>query len=171
MTLYALAADMGGTRTRIALVDRDGNIESRHAADTLADRGRDDVMNRFVEALEMVASSVDKDSLIGVGISMASPTDPATGEMYNPPNLPGDEWHRYSPISLLEERLGLPAFINNDATLISESLSTDAADTLAERGRDDVMNRFVEALEMVASSVDKESLIGVGTAHESDDSL
>lgn len=117
MTLYALAADMGGTRTRVALVERDGNIQSRHAADTLADRGRDDVMNRFVEALETVASTVDKDSIIGLGISMASPTDPATGEMYNPPNLPGDEWHRYSPIALLEERLGIPAFINNDATL------------------------------------------------------
>ncbi len=114
---YALVADLGGTRTRVALVDADGAIVRRSAADTLAHEGRDAVMDRLAYALLRMSESVEPGLIVGVGLSLASPTHPETGEMYNPPNLPGREWHLYSPKPLLEERLGLRVHAANDATL------------------------------------------------------
>jgi glucokinase len=65
--------------------------------------------------LEEVASSIDRSLIVGVGVSLASPTDPDSGVMYNPPNLPG--FDGFSPRPVLEERLSLRALIGNDATL------------------------------------------------------
>ena len=83
------ALSLRGTLTRVALVGRDGHLSQRHEIPTLAHLGRDDVLDRFVTALEQVASRADSSSLMGVGVSVASPTDPKTGTMCNPPNLPG----------------------------------------------------------------------------------
>lgn len=117
MTKYALAADMGGTLTRVALVDGAGNITRRRSERTLEREGRDAVMGRLSEALRQTAEGVDPGELVGVGLSIASPTDPATGEMHNPPNLRGDEWHLFSPKRYLEGLLGLRVWAANDATL------------------------------------------------------
>ena len=115
MTEYALAADLGGTNIRVALVDADGNISARHSTETLAREGRDAVMNRLVDAFEHVAST-RLPAVKGVGLSLASPVEPGTGVMYNPPNL-GKEWHLFTPIPYLQERLNLPVQAGNDATL------------------------------------------------------
>ena len=115
MTEYALVADLGGTRTRVALVDATGAIVVRHSAETLAREGRAAVMNRLANALEHVASE-RRTEIKGVGLSLASPVEPGTGVMYNPPNL-GSEWHLFTPIPMLQERLSLPVYAENDATL------------------------------------------------------
>ena len=115
MTEYALVADVGGTRTRVALVDATGAIVVRHSAETLAREGRAAVMNRLADALEHVASE-RRTEIKGVGLSLASPVEPGTGVMYNPPNL-GSEWHLFTPIPMLQERLSLPIYAENDATL------------------------------------------------------
>ena len=115
MTRYALAADLGGTQIRVCLVDERGGISQRYITPTEAHRGRDDVVERFVAALRRVASLAEPGSLIGVGVSLASPTDPETGVMYNPPNLPG--WDGFSLKPVLEESLSLRTYLANDATL------------------------------------------------------
>ena len=115
MKAYALAADLGGTQIRVAIVDRQGGILERHAIPTLAQRPRDDVVRRFVEALKQVAENVEVVALAGVGVSLASPTDPETGVMYNPPNLPG--WDGFSLKPVIEAELSLDASCANDATL------------------------------------------------------
>ena len=115
MTEYVLVADVGGTRTRVALVDATGGIVVRHSTETLARQGRDAVMNRLADALEHVASEC-RTEIKGVGLSLASPVEPGTGVMYNPPNL-GPEWHLFTPIPILRERLSLPVYAENDATL------------------------------------------------------
>ena len=115
MAEYALVADVGGTQTRVALVDPVGSITARHSTETLAHEGRDAVMERLAGALQHVASAQPTD-IKGIGLSLASPVEPGTGVMYNPPNL-GPEWHLYTPVPLLQERLSLPVVAQNDATL------------------------------------------------------
>lgn len=116
MTEFALAADLGGTQIRVALIDAAGNVAARYSTQTLARGGRDAVMGRLVEALEHVASTGCSRFIKGVGLSLASPVEPGTGVMYNPPNL-GPDWHMYTPIPFLQDRLKLPAVAENDATL------------------------------------------------------
>ena len=115
MVKYALAADVGGTWTRVALVDAVGGVSCRHSHETMAHEGRDAVMRRLADVLEQVAVS-QRTGIVGVGLSVASPIDPETGEMYNPPNL-GEEWHMYTPKPFLQKRLSLPVWAANDATL------------------------------------------------------
>ena len=115
MAEYALVADVGGTRTRAALVSRSGEITAHHSTDTMPQRGRDAVMSKLAAALEHVVSAKPS-QVVGVGLSLASPVEPGTGVMYNPPNL-GPEWDMYTPIPFLSERLSLPVFAGNDATL------------------------------------------------------
>ncbi|MCY4579326.1 MAG: ROK family protein [Chloroflexi bacterium] len=115
MADYALVADVGGTQTRVALVDPAGSITARHSTATLAHEGRDAVMERLAGALQHVASTQPTD-IKGIGLSLASPVEPGTGVMYNPPNL-GPEWNLYTPVPLLQERLSLPVVAENDATL------------------------------------------------------
>lgn len=110
-----LTADLGGTRTRVALVDEAGRILARQAAPTLAHQGRDSVLSRLVKSLEQVASGTETAMLAGIGISVASPVDPETGVMYGPPNLPG--WHGFSIKAALEERLPHKVTVANDASL------------------------------------------------------
>ena len=74
MTDYALAADMGGTRLRVALVDRSGAIKERHATDTLAHEGKDAVLDRLISALSHVASKIDRELIAGIGVSMPGAT-------------------------------------------------------------------------------------------------
>ena len=115
MAEYALVADVGGTQTRVALVDPAGSVTARHSTATLAHEGRDAVMERLAGALQHVASTQPTD-IKGIGLSLASPVEPGTGVMYNPPNL-GPEWNLYTPVPLLQERLSLPVVAENDATL------------------------------------------------------
>jgi glucokinase len=111
----ALAADVGGTSIRVALVGRRGRIAQRRSIPTLADEGRDAVLGRLVAALREIASLAQPGSLVGLGLSMPGPTDPGSGTVYNPPNLPG--WGVFSPKPLLEEKLSLKASVGHDATL------------------------------------------------------
>ena len=115
MTKYALCADLGGTQLRVALVDREGVLHERHATDTLAQQGRDSVVDNLLQALGRVAATVDRASIVGVGVSMPGPIDPKDGTVYNPPNLPG--WGIYSAKDRVEEALGMQASFANDASL------------------------------------------------------
>ena len=108
MAEYALAADLGATQIRCAFVDREGHVSHRRTAPTLAHHGRDEALSRFAHLLEQVASSAKPATPVGIGVSLASPTDPDTGVMYNPPNLPG--WDGFSLKPVLEERFSLKTF-------------------------------------------------------------
>ncbi|MCH8061264.1 MAG: ROK family protein [Chloroflexi bacterium] len=115
MTDYALSADLGGTQLRVALVDREGALHERHATDTLAQHGREAVVNNLVQALGHVAGMVDRASIVGIGVSMPGPIDPDDGTVYDPPNLPG--WGIYSAKDRVEDALGMQASFANDASL------------------------------------------------------
>ncbi len=115
MVEYALVADIGGTNMRVALVDGEGRVSHRTSTPTLVRQGRDEVMERLVGELGAIMSSAEGCAVVGLGLSLAGPTDPETGVMYNPPNLPG--FDGYSPLPVLKERLALDVSAANDATL------------------------------------------------------
>ena len=100
---------------RVALIGRDGRVHHRIARRTRADEGRARVVDRFVGMLRRTASSIATESPVGVGLSLASPVEPETGVMRNPPNLPG--WDGYTLKPVLEQSLSLRVSAGNDATL------------------------------------------------------
>ena len=57
MRTHAVAADVGGTRIRVALVSRDGRLSYRREVPTLAQEGREAVLERLTAALEQAVAA------------------------------------------------------------------------------------------------------------------
>ncbi len=113
---YALAADIGGTNIRAALVDSDGLIIGRGSISTEPGRGIDDASDRLARLLNSARSTATTGAeIVGIGVSTAGPIRPDTGTYNHPPNLPG--WHDRTMKPRLTESMGLPVWIGHDATL------------------------------------------------------
>ena len=115
MAAYALAADVGGTNMRAALVGEDGHIHEKRSVPTEADEPAKVVTDRLMVLMTEVRGMAGQGEVAGIGLAVAGPTEPETGTMRNPPNLP--QLDGYSPKPALEEAFRLPVIVSNDATL------------------------------------------------------
>jgi glucokinase len=112
---FIVGGDLGGTRFRVVLANHRGTIVERAATLTMADEGRDAVIQRMVKNIEHVMQSVERESIVGVGIAAPGPLNPWTGVVYSPPNLPG--WGAEPLKDILESAINLPCHVGNDANL------------------------------------------------------
>lgn len=104
-----VAVDLGGTRTRVALVDETGRVLAREAFSTPA-CGVDGTA--VTEAILAAVRRVAGPRPIPVGIAAAGPLDLATGAVVSPPNLP---YPRIDLVEPLEAALEAPVTLLNDA--------------------------------------------------------
>ena len=114
---FALAVDLGGTKIAAALATPEGEIVAREQRPTLAREGPQAVTANIIGALAQVMqqAGVARGQVMGVGIGAAGACDSRAGQVISSPNLPG--WHRVPLKSIVEQGLGLPAFLENDANL------------------------------------------------------
>lgn len=111
-----LAIDLGGTRFRIGLVDREGRLAYRASLPTRASEGPRRLIARLALAGRRALScSPPEGRVLGVGVATPGPVDPWAGVVFTAPNLPG--WQDVPLKAELEEALGLPAVVGNDANL------------------------------------------------------
>ena len=112
----AVAADIGGTQMRAALVSADGKVLTRDAIHTNPDDVIEVAANRLADLVESISSKHSTNARpVGMGISTAGPIDPSTGIYKNPPNL--QAWSEKSMKPTLGSRLGIPIHVGHDATL------------------------------------------------------
>ncbi|CAM2850548.1 ROK family protein [Erysipelothrix tonsillarum] len=106
---YAVSVDIGGTNTRVALVDERGKIHQRDMFST-------DIENPHLhlQNIERVIQTYDT-PILGVGMSCPGPLDLKNGIVLTPPNLPG--WHHFPLRDVAEKRLQCPVWVENDANL------------------------------------------------------
>ena len=83
---YAVAIDIGGTNTRVALIDEKYKIEERAQFSTDADNPEVTLFK-----IKQAIDSFDKE-IVGVGMSCPGPLDLIEGKILTTPNLHG-EWH------------------------------------------------------------------------------
>ncbi len=123
MTSLHLGLDLGGTNIKVAVLARnEGNFElvATDSVATRAEQGPESVTATLVEAgrdaLERYASVT-----LGIGVPGSFTAD--TGQILLFPNLPG-AWHGFPLQGRLEEALGLPTAMINDARAftLAESL-------------------------------------------------
>lgn len=103
--------DVGGTKcAAVTGLVENGNVRilAREAFATPASQ---------VEALDKLCALAKKlagdEEILGIGISSGGPMNTATGELCNPPNLPG--WSGLSLTDYASKRLHAPAVLENDA--------------------------------------------------------
>ena len=107
---YAAAVDIGGTNTRIALINENYDIEERIQFPTDAEDPWT-VLKKICETVR----EFDK-HVIGIGLSCPGPLDLITGKVLTPPNLHGP-WHFLNITDELELLMHMPVYLENDANL------------------------------------------------------
>jgi len=111
----ALAVDIGGTRTRAALVRDDGRIVARTSILTQPRQGMDAGLQRMAAAMRQVMGDTPASAIAGIGMGAPSTTDPVRGIVYTPANLPG--WDEIPLKSYFEKAFGIATYAGNDANL------------------------------------------------------
>jgi len=113
---YYAAIDLGGTKLRAIVADGDGHVLAKDIRLSHTDEGLDAVVDRMVESLEVSIrdSRVSKSDIVGLGIASPGAVDSAHGIVPGAPQLPG--WKDVPLARILEERTGLAARLENDAT-------------------------------------------------------
>lgn len=107
---YTIAIDIGGTNTRVALIDEKLNIVDRHQFST--DSSHPDVT---LKAISDIIKTYDYD-IVGAGMSCPGPLDLIQGKILTPPNLNG-KWHHLYVAKELKQMAGIPVYLDNDANL------------------------------------------------------
>jgi glucokinase len=111
---FIIGVDLGGTNLRAALADELGIIHAEVRIPTQAEHGPEHVINRIITCINDVKQSLLADAeLLGIGIGSPGPLDPFAGVVFTMPNLPG--WNNTPLRAILEQRLGLPVELGNDA--------------------------------------------------------
>ncbi len=105
-----LGIDLGGTKVKTALVDRDGGIISTHRHPTLSETGPEKVISRIEDCIRLCLDKASaKASSIGIGV--AGQVDGKTGVVRFAPNL---GWRNVPLREELERRFNLPVVVTND---------------------------------------------------------
>jgi len=137
---WVLALDVGGTKLAAGLMDRDGHLAQRHETPTRAhDGGGPAVMERLIDlatqTLEDAGFRQDDEPGIwignsgrvhAVGLGTGGQVDPETGGiLFANENIPG--WTGIPTRDRLQESLGLPAAVDNDANCAALAEATFGA--------------------------------------------
>jgi glucokinase len=108
-----LALDVGGTKLAAGVVSADGTLlSSFHSVRTVD--GPDAAIGRLLDLGEKALAEAGNPDVPAVGVGCGGPLDPRTGVILGPPGLPG--WDEVPLGSLVAERFGVPAYVENDAT-------------------------------------------------------
>ncbi|MFE5291873.1 ROK family protein [Isoptericola sp. NPDC056618] len=110
-----LALDIGGTKLAAAVVGSDGVVRGHRVTPTRREEGPDAVIRRL---FDLGRSALDAEGVavpLAVGISCGGPLDAAQGVLLSPLHLPG--WTAVPMVDLAEREFGVPARLENDATL------------------------------------------------------
>ncbi|HEX8119070.1 MAG TPA: ROK family protein, partial [Pyrinomonadaceae bacterium] len=105
--------DIGGTKIALAVADLEGRVveKTRFPART-GERGPHEIIEEALSEIERMLGKT-RSLLTAVGVGCGGPLDRARGLILSPPNLPG--WDEFPVVELVEERLGVPALLDNDA--------------------------------------------------------
>jgi len=113
MKPYLIAVDIGGTQIRAALCDAQGTIYHRVADVTAPQEGSEAVMDRIERAIRQVWPA--DTAVEHIGVTAPGPLDPWRGVVLEAPNIPC--WENYPLRDTIQQRLGIPTLVGNDANL------------------------------------------------------
>ncbi len=120
MKSYVIGIDVGGTNIKLGLVDSQGKITARNNFLTAPyASSKKSLINALAVAIKELIrrGEVDKKSILGIGIGLPGLIDPAKGMVNFLPNIPG--WKNVPLKEILEKKLHLPVFLDNDAKVVA----------------------------------------------------
>ena len=114
MEKLVLAADLGGTNLRMAVINSYGDIVHRSKVCTPQSGRREDVLDAITASVEQcVAETSDGGSVVAFGAAVPATVNSRDGVILRSPNLPVLNGFEFT--SVFSEKLGLPVVLENDA--------------------------------------------------------
>lgn len=109
-----LGVDLGGTNLRVALIDRDGKILARCSSPTPGREVPEAAISLMIQlsqqALDQMKEPIE---IAALGVGAPGPLSPREGRIIYCANLP--LWRDVPLRALLENRMGVPVWVENDA--------------------------------------------------------
>ncbi len=154
---YAVGIDIGGTNTRVALIDESYKIVRREQFTT-------NVEDPYVtlNKIDNVIQSFENCEIVGIGLSCPGPLDLIKGTILNTPNLRG-AWSYFHIEAELSHITGYTVHLQNDANLAA------LAEAVIGEGAGKKVVQFLTVSTGLGSGlvIDEEIYIGAhGYAHE-----
>jgi glucokinase len=116
MEKWMIGVDLGGTTTKLAIVNVYGEILHKWEIPTdISEHGKYITVN-IAKAIDAKLKELGepKSRLLGIGMGAPGPVNDANGSIYEAINL---GWQNYPLKDVLEMETSLPAFIDNDANI------------------------------------------------------
>jgi glucokinase len=113
---YVIGVDLGGTKIYTALAGDDGRILAELKIPTGAEKGLQDVVDGIVDSVERVQKNAAAvpGAVSTLALGAPGPLDTKRGIIHYAPNL---RWRNVPIRQILEERIGIPVLLDNDANL------------------------------------------------------
>lgn len=114
MSSYVIGIDLGGTETKIGIVNHDGHIIEKRIIPTLVSKGSNDVITRIAKTVnELISEKGIEKNIIGIGVGSPGSINREKGIVIFSPNFPG--WKNVPLARKLEDLTGFKAYVENDA--------------------------------------------------------
>ncbi len=119
MSRLFVGVDLGGTNVRAGLVNEEGNVLARDRRKTLARESAEAPVRQIVDTITEVVNrgGTDFSDIAGIGIGSPGPLSAKKGMILRAGNLP--HWVNFPLAAVIEERVGVKTFIQNDANVFA----------------------------------------------------
>src|SRR3989338_2639543 len=118
MKKAVVGIDVGGTNVKLGLVQPSGKIISRTNLITkLFKRNKEELIKAILQAITdmLQKNNYKKAEIAGIGVGLPGLINPQRGIVHFLPNIPG--WRQVPLKKIMESRLRIPTYIENDAKL------------------------------------------------------
>jgi len=119
MRKFTVGIDLGGTNIKIGLISQQGRILKNKVLTTANFKNRYQLITTVVNSIKqfILEERLKANSILGLGMGLPGPVDSKRGVVYFFPNIPG--WNNVPLKKIMEDKLKLPTFIDNDVNLIT----------------------------------------------------
>ena len=113
---YYLGIDIGATNVKVGLLGKNLEIVYKRIMDTSGFLSREELIDTLVKEITLLKRKFEN-KIKGVGIGLPGLINPGKGLVYKLVNIPG--WKDVYLKRILEKRIKLPVFIDNDVNVIT----------------------------------------------------
>ncbi len=116
---FIAGIDLGGTNLKIALLDLRFRIKHKEILGTQSFTKKEELISAIVDSVDNILkdNKLSRKDLLGIGLGLPGPIDYEKGVVHFLPNIPG--WREVNLKAILERRLRLPIFLDNDAKVMA----------------------------------------------------
>ena len=115
---YAVGVYLNRDGCTAGIVGMDGQVHSNTRLH-LDEGGNSYKLAALADAIEqmLAQTAIPREKLVGIGVSAPGPLDGESGRILNPPRF--DLWHNTDIGAFLHRRLGVPVYLENNATCLA----------------------------------------------------